>query len=183
MTTRSGALALGQRRQDVATGWFRRRAPPARRQARGARRAGAPGRSPPRRRNRRRGGRRGRGWPSSCSSSVDLPMPGSPPISIAEPGTMPPPVTRSSSAMPVEKRGASSVEPFRPSSATTRPFVCRVMPEPGGGPASVSSTSVFHSPQAGHLPAQRGAVAPQFWQTKVFLFGLAMRGGYHREGA
>ena len=49
---------------------------------------------------------------ASCSSSVDLPMPGSPPISSAEPGTMPPPVTRSSSAMPVEKRGASCVLPL-----------------------------------------------------------------------
>jgi hypothetical protein len=47
----------------------------------------------------------------------------------------------------------------------TRPLDCRVMPEPGGGPASVSSTSEFHSPQAEHFPAQRAAVAPQAWQT------------------
>jgi hypothetical protein len=46
-------------------------------------------------------------WPAraisaaACSSSVDLPMPGSPPTSSAEPGTSPPPHTRSSSAMPV----------------------------------------------------------------------------------
>ena len=35
--------------------------------------------------------------PSICSSSVDLPMPGSPPISTTEPWTSPPPSTRSSS--------------------------------------------------------------------------------------
>ena len=37
----------------------------------------------------------------ACSSSVDLPMPGSPPSRVTEPGTRPPPSTRSSSAMPV----------------------------------------------------------------------------------
>ena len=35
----------------------------------------------------------------------------------------------------------------------------------GGAPA-VSSASVFHSPQASHLPCQRPEAAPQFWQTK-----------------
>jgi hypothetical protein len=35
------------------------------------------------------------------------------------------------------------------------------MPEP-----VFSSTSVFHSPQESHLPAQREDAAPQFWQTK-----------------
>jgi hypothetical protein len=39
------------------------------------------------------------------------------------------------------------------------------MPEPGGGPASVSSANVFHSLQEGHFPAQRGELAPQAWQT------------------
>ena len=38
---------------------------------------------------------------SSCSSSVLLPMPGSPPSSVTDPATMPPPSTRSSSPMPV----------------------------------------------------------------------------------
>ena len=40
-----------------------------------------------------------------CSSSVDLPMPGSPPTRIADPGTRPPPSTRSSSAMRDWARG------------------------------------------------------------------------------
>ena len=41
---------------------------------------------------------------AACNSSVDLPMPGSPPSSTIEPGTMPPPSTRSSSPMPVDSR-------------------------------------------------------------------------------
>ncbi len=44
---------------------------------------------------------------SACSSSVDLPMPGSPPISTTPPATMPPPSTRSNSSMPVGWRSAS----------------------------------------------------------------------------
>src|ERR1700739_2633563 len=35
----------------------------------------------------------------------------------------------------------------------------------GTAPES-SSASVFHSPQASHLPCQRLYAAPQFWQTK-----------------
>ena len=41
-------------------------------------------------------------------------------------------------------------------------------PGPGGRSAP-SSASVFHSPQASHLPCQRGAAAPQFWQMKLRL--------------
>ena len=37
---------------------------------------------------------------AACNSSVDLPIPGSPPTRIAQPGTSPPPSTRSNSAMP-----------------------------------------------------------------------------------
>ena len=44
----------------------------------------------------------------------------------------------------------------------TRPLLRRLSPVPGGAMASVSSVSVFHSPHAGHLPAQRGDVDPQF---------------------
>ena len=42
---------------------------------------------------------------AACRSSVDLPMPGSPPTRMAEAGTSPPPSTRSSSAMPLRARG------------------------------------------------------------------------------
>ena len=44
---------------------------------------------------------------AACSSNVDLPIPGSPPMSTSEPGTMPPPRTRSNSSMLVERRGWS----------------------------------------------------------------------------
>ena len=88
---------------------------------------------------------------------------------------MPPPVTRSSSAMPVEKRGASCDVPASVSSVTTRPRLDFVRPEPGtGATASASSAIVFHSLQLTHFPDQRLETAPQFWQTKLDLAGLAM---------
>jgi hypothetical protein len=40
---------------------------------------------------------------------------------------------------------------------------------PGPGRSAPSSTSVFHSPQASHLPCQRLKAAPQFWQMKLRL--------------
>ena len=46
---------------------------------------------------------------AACSSSVDLPMPGSPPSSTSDPGTTPPPSTRSNSPMPVERRVLSRI--------------------------------------------------------------------------
>ena len=38
---------------------------------------------------------------------------------------------------------------------------------PALGASAPSSTSVFHSPQASHLPDQRAEAAPQFWQMKL----------------
>ena len=43
----------------------------------------------------------------ACSSKVDFPMPGSPPISTTPPATSPPPSTRSSSSCPVGVRATS----------------------------------------------------------------------------
>src|SRR5690349_15141492 len=103
---------------------------------------------------------------ADCSSSVDLPMPGSPPTSSAEPLTKPPPVTLSSSAMPVTTRAALSVSPDRGTRLVGRP------PDfadfgPAPTPLSViSSTMVFHSPHASHRPCQRVVTAPQDWQRK-----------------
>src|SRR6185437_401137 len=94
-------------------------------------------------------------------------MPGSPPTSSTEPLTKPPPVTRSSSAMPEARRGASWLLPVRLSSAKVRPL--RLERTEAGmvvAPVTSSSASVFHSPQASHLPCQRLYAAPQFWQTK-----------------
>ena len=56
----------------------------------------------------------------------------------------------------------------------TRPEPLRASPVPGGGTASASSVSVFHSPHVAHLPAQRGEKAPQFWHTNVVLIALAI---------
>ena len=39
----------------------------------------------------------------------------------------------------------------------------------GGRASAPSSASVFHSPQASHLPCQRPQAAPQFWQMKLRL--------------
>ena len=46
---------------------------------------------------------------SVVSTSVDLPIPGSPPMSTREPGASPPPSTRSNSALAVLSRRVSSV--------------------------------------------------------------------------
>src|ERR1700712_2573710 len=107
----------------------------------------------------------------ACVSSVDLPMPGSPPTRSTEPLTKPPPVTRSSSAMPEDRRGASWLLPVRLSSANSRPLrLERIETGIVVAPVTSSSTSVFHSPHDSHLPCQRLKAAPQFWQTKDRVF-------------
>ena len=114
-------------------------------------------------------------WPaadraaSTWSSSVDLPMPGSPPRRVTEPGTSPPDRTRSNSSTPVGTAAASDTStedsgtgmPDRSSSSTART----------SGPRAASSTRVFHSPQVGQRPAQRAVVEPQSmqrWRLAVF---------------
>ncbi len=107
MMTSRGVLPCGERCDDVLDRGLGREFD--RRIGRGqaARRAAAP--APPPLRRRCRSTR----WPARASaaaawiSSVDLPMPGSPPSSSTEPRTKPPPVTRSSSARPEGRRGAS----------------------------------------------------------------------------
>ena len=94
---------------------------------------------------------------STWKSSVDLPMPGGPKSSVTEPATTPPPMTRSSSLTPVASGCMASVETSAsanaggPSAGADRAPARRT----GAGP------SVFHSPQAGHRPAQRNEVAVQ----------------------
>ncbi len=66
--------------------------------------------------------------------------------------------------MPEAMRGASSMSPESVVSATARPLRA-LRKEPGPEPMPLlvpSSTSVFHSPQASHLPAQRWCTVPQF---------------------
>ncbi len=101
-----------------------------------------------------------------CSSSVDLPMPGSPPINTTEPGTRPPPSTRSSSLNPELKRGVSPVRtaPRRTTSADAEP----VQPprrEPGRAVSPADSASAFQAPQSGHCPDHLGWLPPHSPQT------------------
>ena len=89
-----------------------------------------------------------------CSSSVDFPIPGSPPMRIALPGTMPPPSARSNSAMPETRRFNGGVLASSASNTTARPPVERsCLLE--NTVAGTSSVSVFHSPQSTHCPCQR----------------------------
>jgi hypothetical protein len=95
---------------------------------------------------------------SDISARVDLPTPGSPKSSVVEPAMNPPPSTRSSSPTPVEHTVAVD-SPRSRSEVVAGAHAARVL-------ALVrSSSSVFHSPQPGQRPAQRGVVAPQSRQT------------------
>ena len=94
----------------------------------------------------------------TCKSSVDLPIPGSPPMSISPPSTMPPPSTRSSSPMPVDMRTVTS-SGMSLSSMATAPVPGRCLggftaPAADDG-AGEASSRVFQAPQPGHRPAQR----------------------------
>src|SRR5580658_6332938 len=94
---------------------------------------------------------------ATCSSSVDLPIPGSPPTSTTEPGTIPPPSTRSNSSIPLESLGvcASSISPMATASASTASLPpiaaardCARASVAGG----VYGSRLFHAPQSGHFP-------------------------------
>ncbi|MNZ45836.1 hypothetical protein D3C78_635000 [compost metagenome] len=106
-----------------------------------------------------------------CNRMVDLPMPGSPPISTTEPSTKPPPRTRSSSLEAVEKRGTSSTltsasvlicaccpaQPVRPLGAAAPPL------------STMVSVSVFQAPHSPHWPAHLGKVEPHSVQPYMRL--------------
>jgi hypothetical protein len=110
---------------------------------------------------------------SDCSSRVDLPIPGSPPISTTPPATSPPPSTRSNSSTPVAWRGssrgrisASICRPLAPASAAkSRPA--------GAAVSTTASTRVFHCPQPGHWPCHLGELAPHSVQ-EYCVFALAI---------
>src|SRR5690606_23670306 len=129
--------------------------------------------------------RAGRRWAilhRVCSRMVDLPMPGSPPISTTEPSTRPPPSTRSNSPETVEKRGTSSTL------TSARVLICACCPaqppRPDGAPApplSITvSVRVFQAPHSPHCPAHLGKVAPHSVQPYMRL-ALAMKCLRHRE--
>ena len=103
---------------------------------------------------------------AACNSRVYLPIPGSPPIRVADPATSPPPSARSSSAIPVEMRAGSTASASSPLSSTLRPPLRRsCLAEKGVTTPAASSTRLFHSPQSAHCPAQRGLTDPHNWQT------------------
>ena len=89
----------------------------------------------------------------TCKSSVDLPIPGSPPTNTKDPCTIPPPSTRSSSFISVDMRLSCVISicesgTFFASAAfaaTLPPFAALFL-------SIISSTNVFHSLHAGHCP-------------------------------
>ncbi len=89
---------------------------------------------------------------AACSSSVDLPIPGSPPISVIDPGTMPPPSTKSNSSMPVRQRWSGVVATSRrraggrPDAWAAPPFRRSAVRAVRG--ATGSSATAFHAPHA-----------------------------------
>ena len=110
-----------------------------------------------------------------CKTSVDLPIPGSPPIRIIEPGTKPPPSTLLSSILGIGIRSSVSCE-------ISDNLTGVEVNEEVGKRASLedfaltfSSTYVFHSPQAGHLPNHFGDSFPQLLQKKTdFVFAISI---------
>src|SRR5687768_14307518 len=69
--------------------------------------------------------------------------------------------------MPLTTRAALSVSPESGTRLAGRPLALADF-GPAPTPESViSSTMVFHSPQASHRPCQRVVTAPQAWQTKL----------------
>ena len=104
-------------------------------------------------------------------------MPGSPPISTREPSTRPPP--RILSTSPLLSDILFSTDESMSDNGMG------LWPEPGtdtaaaAGPffpvATVSSTIVFHSPHAGHLPIHFGLSFPHALQNHtVFVFTVAI---------
>ena len=113
---------------------------------------------------------------------VDLPMPGSPPTSIADPATIPPPIARSNSAIPVWSRSGKAIVASSPTNSTARPPVDRSWRAENTLTTALSWTIVFHSEQSGHCPCHRLCSDPQAWHMNRDLgfairFSLAARGG------
>src|SRR5512134_4125000 len=91
---------------------------------------------------------------------VDLPMPGSPPISVAEAETTPPPITRSNSPMPhCVRAAAESCTSVRRTGRDVGKSAA-ALPRYFGSGADTSSTRVFHSPHPGHFPTHLGEEVP-----------------------
>ena len=125
----------------------------------------------PRRRRRARSGRALCSRAATWSSSVDLPMPGSPPTSTIEPGhdaAAEHEVELVDARLPAPRFGAAHVAQPRRRPRRCRPrraCACRrraalAPPVAHGFGAAISSTSVFHSPHTSQRPAHLGWSAP-----------------------
>ena len=90
----------------------------------------------------------------TCRSSVDFPIPGSPPTRIKEPGIIPPPSTRSSSSMPVVVRSSLLIEISFNLAGVVTAWDFRTAAPPFF--TAGSSVNVFHSRQPGHCPSHFG---------------------------
>ena len=119
---------------------------------------------------------------AACSSSVDLPMPGSPPISTSDPGTTPPPSTRSNSSMPVVRRGRRrrcrclrTAAARRRPRGVPRPALAAAAPAPAVGGTARSSTSEFHASHSGAAPQPLRRLRPAFLAGEdCLLFHIAV---------
>ena len=92
--------------------------------------------------------------PSAWSSSVLLPMPGSPPMRVTEPVTRPPSSTRSSSDNPVGRRGA-------PSGSISEMGTGRLREAPDPPPVVVPVAVTGASPKLPHSP--QSVQRPSHW--------------------
>ena len=103
-------------------------------------------------------------------------MPGSPPISTREPSTRPPPRIRSTSPLFREMRLSTDESIWeRGIGFWPEPGTADAAAEAFFPVATVSSTIVFHSPHAGHLPIHFGLSFPHDLQNHiVFVFTVAI---------
>ena len=109
---------------------------------------------------------------AACRSSVDLPIPGSPPTKSAEAGTSPPPKARSSSTIPLLVRSGGASVAFKPLSFTADPRFAPIEALEGPEESPASSEIVFHSPHASHRPDHLLVTAPQLAQEKDFVLAM-----------
>src|ERR1700744_5558566 len=97
--------------------------------------------------------------------SVDLPIPGEPPISTRLPGTSPPPRIRSNSPMFVFSRAYRSA--LTSCRRTGLAAARGELAAPGFAAARASSVIVFQALQPAHWPRHLADSAPQAEQTKT----------------
>ena len=100
----------------------------------------------------------------TCNSSVDFPIPGSPPINTNDPGTIPPPNTRFNSESTALILTSSDVSISCSAFAFTvfnRDDSCRHSFLLFSSFTSTSSTNVFQDPHDGHFPSHLAASCPQ----------------------